>query len=163
MRVKYDAIYLVAERAERNSEHRVTKRKDTIRPRTIAFSGNFPIPANPDMTYGTLVLTEENWDEWFSEYDDEDFVDGMRTYEEAAETLVKSRSGINYGCPLCAYTTSSKEEADNHIDEHVNKFVKQFTFEFDYRCPYCGEEYKQAGSLQNHIEEKHITEEENND
>lgn len=160
MEVKYDAIYLVAERAERNSEHRVTKRKGPVRPKTVSFSGNFPIPSNPDMTYGTLVLSDNIWDEWFGDIPEDDFIEGMETPENAAESMVSSRSGIHYGCPLCAYMIDDKEDAEEHIARHVNKFYKRFTFIQDYKCPYCDKLYMQAGSLQTHIEEEHINMEE---
>lgn len=160
MEIRYNAIYLVAQRSERNSEHRVTRRTEGKRPKTVSFSGNYPIPSNPDMTYGTLVLTEEKWDEWFGSVPREDFMGGMETAEQAAATLVGSRTGIHYGCPLCSFTSDDLEEAEEHVHKHVNKFCKQFTFEQDYICPYCERRYVQAGSLQNHIESEHISEEE---
>jgi len=123
----YDSIYLVATDEERASSHRVTEREGPKRPGEVKFSGVFPMGTS-DETYGTLVLDEEKWKEWFGRRQK---LEGMMTAKEAAETLVSQHAHIYYGCPLCIFRSSDAEEAKAHIHEHINKFVQQFRIEME--------------------------------
>lgn len=124
--LRYEKIYLVASRDVRSSEHRVTQREGAERPKTVRFTGSFPMETQDEGTYGTLVLTEKLWKEWFGEAN---FLPGFETAASAAETLVKRNANIYYGCPLCAYRSKSAGDAEEHIAAHVKKWSEQFTIE----------------------------------
>lgn len=125
-RLKYNKIYLVATRESRSSSHRVTPRVGIERPKTVQFSGNYPLETVDEGTYGTLVLTEELWQEWFSGME---MMPGFETAAKAANTLVQKNTSIYYGCPLCAYRGKNKKDADVHIAAHLEKWEEQFVIE----------------------------------
>jgi len=121
----YDNIFLVATQEERTSSHRITARDSQKRPGTIRFSGNFPMP-DSDNTYGTLVLNEDKWKEWFSR---RKCLPGRETAEITAVSLVTQFANIYFGCPLCTFKGKDLDEARAHIHAHINKFVQQFRIE----------------------------------
>lgn len=140
----YRPIFLVAYHESKNSEHRVTDRGPGVqRPGTIKFVGSCA-STDPNATFGTLVLTEAKWEEWFA---GRHFMPGMTTAAEAAETLVSGQLGtsvgsreagppvnrgpanIFYGCPICSYKGKDREEVAEHIRTHVAKFLTQFELE----------------------------------
>lgn len=126
LKVSFNHIYLVGYNSNRSSEHRVTERDGTNKPKTVRFVGNY-VTEFPEVTYGTLVIDEDIWKKWF---DGSKFLPGMETATSAAEVLVRE-PGVYYGCPVCSYKTKSRKDADIHVTEHINKFITQFDFEVE--------------------------------
>ena len=123
----YDNIYLVAANEEKTSSHRVTTRDDKGRPGVVMFTGNFPANSAEE-TYGTLVLNEELWQNWFGT---RNRLPSMDTAEIAAQTLVSGFTSIYYGCPLCAWRGKVYLEYQEHVHEHINKQISQYRFEIE--------------------------------
>lgn len=126
-RVTYPSIYLVALRSEKSSSFRVTTRVNGLPPKVVSFMGHHPLETT-DETYGSLVIDENKWVEW---YGTGPFMSGMETAAEAAETIVKHNADIYYGCPLCTARFKEAGEARAHIQDHVNKFISQFNIEVE--------------------------------
>jgi len=113
-----------------HSEHRVTQRKMlegiAIKPATCSFTG-----ARADENYepmGTLVLTEELWQEWYGRFEKNDFMPGMETAHSAAEKMVQESPWIHYGCPFChmRWGVGGLKEAQKHAVEEVQKMLSRF-------------------------------------
>jgi hypothetical protein len=100
---------------------------------------------------GTLVLDENLWQEWFGDIPEDEFLPGMATAEEAAETLVGSQHRISYGCPLCTRQFDSLEEAQKHTEEEMKMLLEKFEVAVEYECPICEKTYVQAKSYYNHL------------
>jgi len=129
MKIKYTKIYLVAHGMNIHSEHRVTIRRGMMKPATCQFSG-----ARADENYepmGTLVLTEELWQEWYGKYERTEFITGMETAQSAAEKLVNECPWIHYGCPLCQmrWGPGGLEAAQKHAADEMQQMLNLFEVE----------------------------------
>lgn len=149
MRLSYNKIYLCSLYST-HGEHRVTRRTSSrVPPKTIQFAGNRVGPDGEPM--GTLVLDEKIWNEWFGNVPKDEFLPGMSTAHDAAETLVNSQSRISYGCPLCVKQFDSLEKAQKHTEEEMKMLLEGFEVIMEYECPVCGKTYIQAKSYYNHL------------
>ena len=80
-----------------------------------------------DEPFGYCAVSEQEFSEWWG---DKEKLPGYETLAQAAESIVKQEeSVVSYGCPLCLYTTKSRQEADKHVTEHISKIIKDFTWE----------------------------------
>jgi len=131
MKLKYTKIYLVAQSKHIHSEHRVTQRKVdenglALQPATCQFTAMRGDERNRPM--GTLVLTEELWEKWYSRFDKNDFIPGMETARSAAEKMVTECDWVSYGCPLCnmRWGPGNLEAAQQHAAEEMEKWLSRF-------------------------------------
>ena len=131
MKIKYNKIYLVAQGMNIHSEHRVTRRKVNeeglaLKPATCSFSGARGDEFHHPM--GTLVLTEELWQKWYSRFERTDFLPEMETALSAAEKLVRECDWIYYGCPLCQmrWGAGQLEEAQQHAADEMQRLLGMF-------------------------------------
>ena len=131
MKLKYNKIYLVAHGQNIHSEHRVTRRKVNddglaLKPSVCQFSGMRGDEQHHPM--GTLVLTEELWQEWYGRFEKTDFIPGMETAHSAAEKMVQDCMWVHYGCPLChaRWGPGGLKEAQQHAAKEMQKMVSRF-------------------------------------
>lgn len=154
IRLRYDRIYLVATGPAARAEVRVTQRSETqphLPPKTVQFVAlNIDRDDNP---IGVLDLTEDLWREWFGKVPKEEFVLGMETAKDAAESMVRNNEHIHYGCPLCNAHFGALEDAQAHAAGEGQRVLELFEVEEVLVCPKCGKEYVQMGSFVNHIKE----------
>jgi len=126
VKLTFKVIYLVGRGDAANTEVRVTVRPDdgVTKPATCRF-----VALSTDERanrLGTLVLTEELWKSWYGKYRAKDFMPGMGTAENAAETMVRNISGVFYGCPLCNFRTKDRQAAQEHADQEAARILHFF-------------------------------------
>ena len=129
VRLVLNKIYLVARGEAARTEVRVTQRvpDSPVKPAVCRFM--VVSTDAQDNPVGTLVLTEDLWKTWYGNYKPEEFMPGMASAMEAAETMVQRIPDVYYGCPLCEFSSKSFPEALRHGDAEAERLLKFFDVE----------------------------------
>lgn len=129
--LRMSKIYLVGIGEAAHTEVRVTRLNENVSPPIPPATCQF-LNVSPDdhgMNVGTLVITEDLWQEWYGKYDEDDFMPGMRTALDAARTMVTTIPSVFFGCPLCNFRTKDPTVAQLHAGEEAQRLLRYYDVE----------------------------------